>query len=102
MNAYFENRTYSNKIASTPSITDIHVGDKLISMICAIIAFFTCSVMVTVEKVTLASALFFIFFGVVGGMDNGSIGNLFGLVLCLLITFIEFLTLKSMVAHRSK
>ena len=102
MNAYFENRTYSNGIASTPSITDIHVGDKLISIICAIIAFFTCSVMVKVEKLTVASALFFFFFGVVGGMDNGSIGTLFGLVLCLLITLVEFLTLKSMVDHRSK
>ena len=101
MNAYLENRTYSNKISSAPSITDTRVGDRLISVICAIIAFFTCTAMVKIEKATLATALFFSFFGVVGGMDNGSIGLLIGLVLCALITLVEFLTLKSMVARSS-
>ena len=100
MNAYFENQAYSNRLSSAPSISDVRVGDKLISVICAIIAFFTCSVMVKIEKATVATALFFSFFGIIGGIDNGNIGLLGGMALCALITFIEFLTLKSMVDRR--
>ena len=100
MNAYFENTTYSNRLSSAPAITDVRIGDKLISVICAIIAFFTCSVMVKVEKATVATALFFSFFGVIGSIDNGSLGLFGGVALCALIILIEFLTLKSMVDRR--
>lgn len=102
MNAYLDNRTYHSNIKSAPSITDVRVGDKLISAICAIVAFFTCALMVKIEKATVATALFFSFFGVIGSMDNGSISLFGGLVLCLLITLVEFLTLKSMIDRRSK
>ena len=100
MNAYFDNQAYTNRPYSSPSITNVRVGDKLISVICAIIAFFTCSVMVKVEKATVATALFFAFFGVIGSIDNGSVGLLGGVLLCALISLIEFLTLKSMVDRR--
>ena len=100
MNAYFDNRTYSDRLSSAPSVSGARIGDRLISVICAIIAFFTCSVMVKVEKATVATALFFAFFGIVGSIDNGGIGLLGGVLLCALVTVIELITLKSMVDHR--
>ena len=94
MNAYYENKTYGNRISNT---AEIRVGDKLISAICALVAFFTCTAVVKIEKAVLCTVLFFSFFGLIGAMDNGSIGMLSGIVLCAATSFFEFLTIKSMV-----
>ena len=96
MNAYLDNRAYSVRVTPTPSIPEIRVGDKLISFICAVVALLTCSVMVKLEKVAVSAALFFGFFGVVGGIDNGSIGILAGVALCALLILSECLILKSL------
>lgn len=94
MNAYYENKTYGNRI---PRTAEIRVGDRLISVICAIVAFLTCSAVVKVGKAAICTALFFSFFGVIGAMDNGSIGMLAGVVLCAATSLFEFLMIKSMV-----
>lgn len=101
MNAYYENRTYSNKLSSTSSIAGANVGDKLISLICALVAFFTRASVVRVTKAAFCTALFFAFFGIIGAMDNGSIGMFFGVALCAVITLFEYLALRSTFAKRS-
>ena len=100
MNAYYENTGFRAH-AGQKSLPQAQVGDRFISFICAVIAFFTCSVAVKIEKATLCTALFFAFFGVIGGMDSGSLSMFRGLVLCAAISLIEFGTFKSLVKKNS-
>ena len=93
MNAYYQK---PNRTIIVTDNNPIAAGDKLISIICAIIAFFTCAVAVRIEKATLCTVGFVAFFGVIGSMDNGSIGMAGGALLCLAISFVEFLIFKSM------
>ena len=94
MNAYYENKTYGNRMTRT---AELQVGDKLISLICALVAFFTCTAVVKIEKTVLCTALFLSFFGIIGAMDNGSIGMLFGIILCAATSLFEFLTIRSLI-----
>ncbi len=100
MNAYYENRGFRAH-AGQKSFPQAQIGDRSISFICAIVAIFTCSVAVKIEKAVLCTALFFAFFGVVGGMDSGSLSMFWGLVLCGTISLIELGTFKSLVKKNS-
>ena len=95
MNAYYER---TNKAAAFGRVKpiDLSIGDKLISMICAIVAFFTSAIAVKVEKAIVSTAGFVAFFGIIGGIENGSISMLVGVVLCSTISIIEILVLKSL------
>ncbi len=103
MNAYYQN---VNR-AGTETITDTHtldvtVFDKLISLICAIVSFFTCPAAIAIEKAALSTVGFIAFFGVIGSMESGAVSMLIGLVLCAVISLGEFLVLKSLIKKRQK
>ena len=100
MNAYYENEAFAKRINNTAALPEVNVGDKLISIICAIVAFFTRASVIRVTKATFCTALFFAFFGIIGAMENGSIGLFFGIVLCALTTLFEYLALKSTFAKQ--
>ncbi len=92
MNAYYD----YNSISTVNEQKTATAGDGLISFICAMVAFFTNAVTVAVAKISTSTLALILFFGVIGGMDRGSIGMLFGLILCLALSAVEFLILKSM------
>lgn len=101
MNAYYENKSFTSRINNTASIREVNVGDKLISLICAVVAFLTRASVVKVTKAAICTALFFAFFGIIGAMDNGNVGLFVGILLCAAVTFFEFLMLRSTFAKRS-
>ena len=76
---------------------DVTVFDKLISLICAIVSFFTCPAAVAIEKASLSTAGFVAFFGIIGSMESGAMSVLVGIILCAVISLGEFLILKSLV-----
>ena len=96
MNAYYQKAHRTITVADTHPL-DITVGDKLISFICAIVSALTSDVAIVIEKISVSALLFVAFFGVIGSMENGSIGMLAGTMLCLIITLVEFISLKGMV-----
>ncbi len=93
MNAYYNDTQIKNGRA----IPRDNFGDKLISLICNIVAILTCSAAVKIEKVLTCAALFFLFFGVIGSMESGSTSIGFGALVCLAISFVEYALLKSCV-----
>ena len=94
MNAYYQR---TNRTIVVTDNNPINVGDKLISLICTIVAFFTSAVAVKVEKAVLCTVCFVAFFGVIGSMESGNIGLLGGILLCAALTLVEFFIFKSMV-----
>ncbi len=95
MNAYFDNTAYGKNIARERTIPSGKFGDGFISFICAIVGLLTCSAAVKIEKTALSLILFIAFFGVVGGIDSGALSMLPGILICGAISFIEYVTLKS-------
>ena len=93
MNAYYQK---PNRTIIVTDNNPIAAGDRLIALICAIVAFFTSTVAIRIEKATLCTVGFVAFFGVIGSMDNGNVGMVGGAILCLAISFVEFLVFKSM------
>lgn len=96
MNAYYQ-RTNRTVVVTDNKPLDINIGDKLISFICAVIAFFTSTVAVAIEKATLSVLGFVAFFGVVGSIELGSISMLAGVAICSVISIAEFFILKSLI-----
>ncbi len=98
MNAYFnyENTGFRSGAVGTRERRESVIGDRLISFICALVAMVTCPVAVKLEKATVATALFFVFFGIIGSMEAETLSMGLGLVLCLAVCFFEFLIFKSM------
>lgn len=95
MNAYYE-RNHRTAVADNHSF-NTNVGDRLISFICMIVAFFTSSVAVKVEKAVVCTFGFVAFFGVIGSMESGSLGMLGGILLCFAVSLVEFFIFKSMI-----
>lgn len=93
MNAYLDNTRINTSRSSLP-IT--HTGDSLISFICTIVAFFTNAAVIKVEKVILSATCFIAFFGVIGSMENGSVGLFSGVLFSAVLIFVEYLTLRSL------
>ncbi len=97
MNAYFENFNSAryNDTARASTLQDRRIGDGIISFICALVAMFTCSAAIKIEKTVAVFALFAGFFGVIGGIESGAISMIPGLFICGGISLFEFLLLKS-------
>ena len=47
-------------------------------------------------------ALFVAFFGVIGGIESGALSWFFGIVLCAVISLLEYVTLKSVFKPMAK
>lgn len=94
MNAYYERGRTS--VADQHSI-DTVFGDRLISLICTLVAFFTSAIAVKVEKAILSTICFVGFFGIIGSMETGNIGLFFGLLLCTACSLLEFFIFKSLI-----
>ena len=96
MNAYYQKTNRTIAVTDTRPL-NITIGDKLISFICAIISFFTCTAAVAIEKAVFSTVGFIAFFGIIGSMESGVISMLWGVLLCAAISLGEFLILKSLV-----
>ena len=97
MNAYFEDfsNVRYNEQQRAREAAGLGLFDKLISFICAIVGLVSCPAAVKIEKTLVVFALFVAFFGVIGGIENGTLSWLFGILLCSAISFVEYVTLKS-------
>jgi len=97
MNAYSANinNVRYNSNTRTREIPERRFGDGLISLICSLVGLFTCSAAIKLEKTLLIFGLFLAFFGVIGGIESGALSMLGGILLCGIISFIEYTTLKS-------
>lgn len=104
MNAYIEN--YSNvrynENTRVREHTNKQFGDVLISFICAIVGLVTCSAAIKLEKTIAIFALFVAFFGVIGGIESGALSWFFGMVLCAVISLLEYVALKSVFKPMAK
>lgn len=85
-------KTEEKRIRRFPSV-EIHKG--FINFICSLIRIITCETAVKIEKVSLAIAGFIGFFGVMGGVESGTIGLGAGMFLFAVITFSEIIVLRS-------
>ncbi len=101
MNAYYQ-RTNRTVVVTDAKPLNINIGDKLISLICAIVSALTCDAAVVIEKISLSVAFFVAFFGVVGSIDAGSISMLAGIPICLALSVAECLILKSLIKKKAK
>ena len=98
MNAYFTDSHRSTR--HTPKINITH---GFIEFICSIVAFFTCEAVVKIIKISVCALSFVGFFGIIGGIESGSIGMMAGLLICAVLSSIEFITLRSlMVKNKSE
>lgn len=100
MNAYYQN---TNINSGSKYIPEIHTGDRLISIICAIAAILTSRVSAVITRIVICTVCFFGFFGIIGSMDSGAVAMLPGVALCLTLTLVELVTFKGMIkAVRAK
>lgn len=97
MNAYYENTAYCRNGARVSTLPPRRYGDGFINFICAIISVLTCSAALKIEKTAISFGLFLAFFGIVGSIDSGSISMLGGILLCAVVSLLEYATLKSLV-----
>ena len=100
MNAYYEHNSIYNNKRSQISIPATHISDKIISAICMIVAFFTCTVAVRIEKTVLSAVCFFGFFGAIGSIESATLSPILGILLCAAFGYIEYLVLKSLFAKK--
>ena len=99
MNAYYNpERTSTSQRAN--GINSVTYGLGFINFLCAIVAFFTSTAAIKVEKICFSAICFVAFFGTVGSMESGNIGMLLGITICALATLLEFATLKSLVKRK--
>jgi hypothetical protein len=100
MNAYFENvnTTGYNQNTRARECAGTHSVDGLFSFICALIGLVTCPAAIKLEKTLVVFALFVAFFGVIGGIECGTLSWFSGILLCSAISFVEYVTLKSIFA----
>ena len=102
MNAYYQNTNYTKTLHTASADTTRRIGDGLIDLICAIVTLLTCPVAIVMVKAVLCTVTFVGFFGVIGGIESGSISMLMGIVVCLALSLVEYLLLKSMVSPSRK
>lgn len=93
MNAYFTDSKREKR-----NIPSINITHGFIEFICSIVAFFTCDAVVRAIKIGVCAACFIGFFGVIGGLELGSINTVAGLLVCFALSMVEFFTLKSVMA----
>ncbi len=102
MNAYYEHNDISVRNSGTATFPTSHAGDKLISAICAIVALFTCSAAIKIEKTILSAICFVGFFGAVGSIENGTVSAFAGILICAAATLVEALIFKSLFSKKRK
>ena len=102
MNAYYDNSGFRAQTIGNRTHKENVFGDKLISVICAIVAMVTCPVAVKLEKATVATALIFAFFGIIGSMEADVISMGLGALLCIAIALVELVIFKSMTKRKAK
>ena len=102
MNAYYQNTDYTRTLPRSNVDTSLKIGDGLINFICAVITLLTCPVAIIMVKAVLCTVTFVGFFGVIGGIESGSISMLMGIVVCLALSLVECILLRSMVAKNKK
>lgn len=90
MNAYFTDSKREKR-----HIPNINITHGFIEFICSIVAFFTCDAVVKAMKICVCAICFLGFFGVIGGIESGSMNTATGLLVCGALSMIEFFTLKS-------
>jgi len=97
MNAYLDscNSTKYNHNTRARAYSGRRSGEGFISFIYAFIGMVTCSAAVKIEKAIVAFALFLAFFGVLGGIETGSFSWFSGIILCAVISLLEYVTLNS-------
>ena len=100
MNAYFD-RTERTAVINNDHALNINVFDKIVSFICAVIAFFTSDVAIRVEKAVSCTVGFVAFFGIIGSIESGSMSMLLGVAICAVISLMEFFIFKSMFKKKS-
>lgn len=102
MNAYYTGTGFRVGTIEQKTHKEHVFGDKLIALVCAIVAMVTCPAAVKIEKATVATALVFAFFGIVGSMEANTISMGLGAILCLAVALVEFLIFKSMAKKKVK
>ena len=95
MNAYF-----TDSKRHTRHLPKINITHGFIEFICSIVAFFTCDTVVNIIKIGVCAISFVAFFGIIGGIESGSIGMMGGLLSCAAISLIEFFTIRSVVSRK--
>ena len=96
MNAYYQKNRRTFTATNVRPYPGTMVGDRLISIICAIVAFFTSSVAIKIEKALVCTVGFIGAFGIIGSMESGNMNMLLGLFICACISLIELAVFKSM------
>lgn len=99
MNAYYEYNNHTSQ-RSQISIPATHISDKIISAICTIVAFFTSTAAIKIEKTVLCAISFFGFFGSIGAIETASVSPFIGIVLCASFGALEYMTLKSLFSKK--
>lgn len=97
--AYMDNNIRINEERAR-KLPRIEISDGFISFICSLVALFTCSAAIAVEKVAVCVVCFVGFFGIIGGMESGALSAFVGLLLCALVTGVEALVLRSFAKKR--
>lgn len=107
MNTYYKFNSISNietedkhRIRRTAS--SVHIVDRLLAFIYGIMAIIISQKALKIIKVSLSAIGFIGFFGIIGGMEKGSLGMISGLLLCALITAVEFVILKNLSGKEEK
>ena len=93
MNAYF---TDSKRISR--HVPKINITHGFIEFICSIVAFFTCDTVVRIIKIGVCALSFVGFFGIIGGIESGSINMISGLLIGAALSVIEFVMLGSLMS----
>ena len=96
MNAYF---TEHHK--STGRTPKINITNGFIEFICSIVAFFTCDTVTRIIKIGVCALSFIGFFGIIGGIEAGSINMMIGLICGAILSLVEFITLRSLMAKKN-
>lgn len=101
MNAYYQNTNFGRTLPREHTENARKTGDGLINLICSLITLLTCPVAIVMVKAVLCTVTVIAFFGVIGGIECGTISMLLGVVICAILSAVEFCLLRSMV-KRSK
>ena len=100
MNAYYHHNEdfVSNKGIINAyfgaSATRVSVGEKLLSMLLALVRFLTCATVRRITKATAVAVTLVAFIGVIGAMESGALGLGAGLFIGAILLGIEYLCLR--------
>ena len=102
MNAYYQNTNFGRTLPQEHTENTRKTGDGLINLICSLVTLLTCPVAMVMVKAVVCTATVIAFFGVIGGIECGTISLLLGIVICTILSAVEFFLLRSMVRKNKK